>query len=308
MTLGAAVEIHLDTVRHLVSWPSKRSELRAWLGALGPDREIATVRKLDVLRVRSGWVAAGAAAGTANNRVRALCQLLETFDLRITGRLPPLRPAPARPPTIEIEMVDRVLQRLAGRGLWRARARLAVLAATGRRPAEVRRTLAADIDWRASTWRIRDSKGGWTPGGVALAGSGLLAWRAVEAADAWGPWNLVAWLRTLRRHGWPAGIGVYQLRHSAGRAMHAAGIDLDDVAAALGHLSSRMTRNHYVPIDATRQRASFAALDHARPIPSLADVGPRQFALPLMGQIRIRAVAAPAVEPPCARPALREAG
>ena len=282
-TLAAAADEYLATVRHLASWKSRRSEVRAWVAALGA-RPVAGLTKLDVLRVRSTWLAGGCAPKTVNNRVATLQHLCGTLDLPDpAARIRPVQVPRTLPQIVPVGVIEQVLERLADAGLWRTRARFGVLAATGRRPSEVMRTRRGDLDWERAVWRVRDGKGGWTPGGVALAATALAAWREFDRVEAWGCWDQTSWVRTLRRHGWPEGLRPYCLRHSVGIAMSEAGIDLSDVGAALGHRSTDMTRSHYVPVSDRRMRKAAEALEGARPIPALAADGPpaQQLALPL---------------------------
>ena len=286
-TLASTADEYLSTVRHLTSWKSRRSEVRAWVEALG-DRPIDALTKLDVLRARSGWVEAGVSPKTCNNRLVTLRHWCETLDVvpPPTARVRPLRVARTPPVVVPVATIEAVLRRLAEAeraGVLRdarTRARLGVLATTGRRPSEVMRAVPDDLDWERSIWRVRDGKGGWTPGGVHLTASCSAAWRLFAAADAWGRWDQTSWVRTLRRHGWPEGLRPYSMRHSVGIAMSEQGIDLADVGAALGHVNPVMTRSHYVPLLNPRMRKAAEALESARPIRALQSEEAGQLALP----------------------------
>lgn len=174
-TLARAAETeYLPTVMHLASFVSRRAEVRAWIAALG-DRPIDEIGKVDVLAVRAGWIQAGAAPKTCNNRLATLHHLFDTLDLESpVTRIKPLR-VPRTPPTVvPAAVIEAVDQRLAaayrtGRlRTERTRARFLVLATTGRRPSEVMRAVPADLDWgrgRASggcgTGRAATRRGRW---------------------------------------------------------------------------------------------------------------------------------------------------
>ena len=290
-TFGAAADAYLSEVRHLSSWMSRRAEVRAWLAALGPDTRIDRITRADVVRVRGIWLGR-VAPQTANHRLRTLDHLMRTVAPDLASPCRGVRPVAVPrtvPRPVPAELIERVDAALAaayraGRlPTERARARFAVAATTGRRPSEIMRTRPEDIDWTCSIWRVRDGKGGWTPGGIYLAVSARRAWELFRAADAWGPFFPAAWVRTLRlRGGWPADRRPYELRHSVGIAMSEAGIDLADVGAALGHTDPAMTRSHYVPVLRGRMQAAAEALEAARPIAIARAEGAHQLALPLL--------------------------
>lgn len=132
-----------------------------------------------------------------------------------------------------------------------------VYAASGRRPSEIMRAQPSDIDLTRRIWRVRDGKGGFTPGGLYLHDDLLAAWQAFIAADAWGTFLPRDFADTLRRRGgWPHDLRLYNLRHSVGIALAEQGTDLADISAWLGHSRPLTTRSHYVPVTTGRMRAA----------------------------------------------------
>jgi integrase len=273
-SLGKDVEAYVRLVRHLADWVSRRAELRAWVVALG-DRPRHTVTREDVLRVRGAWVEAGVAAKSVNNRVSALRNLYRVLDGPDGGpspcdRLAPLPTVKVPPRTITAAEVNRVLAALLaqasagrrGRPALHAlqdRARLMVLASTGKRPIEVERAQPDDVDLQARVWRTRDAKGGFSPG-LYLNAEMVLAWEAFIAAEAWGPFP-DHFPRRLRRAGWPPGVRPYNLRHSTWIEASERGVDLADIQAGAGHRRIDTTRTHYVPVRASRMQRMSECLE-----------------------------------------------
>ena len=293
VTLGGAAEQYLAEMRHLASWQSRRAEVRAWLAALGPDRRLDRLTRADVVRVRAAWLETGAPK-TANHRVHTLDHLFRTVAPDVASPCRGVRPVavprtvPRPVPAELIERVDAALAAAYRSGRLRtehARARFAVAATTGRRPSEIMRARPEDLDWPRSVWRVRDGKGGWTPGGVYLADSARRAWELFRDVDAWGRFREGSWVRTLRRlGGWPADRRPYELRHTVGISMSEAGVDLADVGAALGHVDTDMTRTHYVPVLGSRMQAAAEALERARPLAVARAGAAHQPRLPLIGE------------------------
>lgn len=270
-TLAADVARYLTISRHLAGWISRRSELRAWLAALGPRVSRYAVRRDDILRARAAWLSADVAPKTINNRLGALRALYTALDgPDVQTPVDRIRPLPVRrpPPTAvtpeTIATVYAGLLRAEARGLLRdarTRARFRLLAETGRRPSELMRTEPSDFDLDRGIWHVRDGKGGFTLGGVYLTTSVRAAVDAFIAADAFGPFNTGSFSRTLRAAGWPPDVRVYSLRHGVGMALADAGADHVDIAAVLGHRDVRTTREHYVGLRASRTRAALGRLD-----------------------------------------------
>src|SRR6185436_15979291 len=102
-----------------------------------------TITREDVLRVRGSWVAAGRAPKSINNRVSALRDLFRKLDgddePTPCDRVKPLPFAKVPPVVISPDIVNAVCWRLAASRAKHAaqdRARLMVLASTGKRPCE----------------------------------------------------------------------------------------------------------------------------------------------------------------------------
>lgn len=255
-TLSADAERYYPLIKHMADWVSRRSEIRAWLVHIG-NRPRSAITREDVLRVRATWAQAGVKAKSINNRVTALRNLYHLLDgdehPTPCDGVKPLTAQKVPPEILRAADVNRVIDRLeelAQGGRKQAlqdRARLMVLASTGKRPCEIMRAQPADVDLRRRVWIARDAKGGYCPG-VYLNDEMVIAWEAFVLAGAWGEYNTTHFTRRIRRVGWPAGVRPYNLRHSTWIEASERGADLADVQAGAGHKLMATTRRHYVPV------------------------------------------------------------
>lgn len=270
-----ALTRYLPLVKHLADWVSRRSEIRAWFPHLG-DRPRAAVLREDVIRIIGVWKQAKVAHRTINNRVSALRDLYRKLD-GADAETPCDHVPFMKPPRIPIQRIspqtiNAVLHNLLQRALSTAprrgrnvshalqdRARLMVLASTGRRPCEVERAEPNDVNLEMRVWGIRDAKGGWSEG-LYLNDEMLIAWRAFIEAEAWGPFP-PHYARRLRDAGWPQGIRPYSARHSTWIVASERGADLADIQHGAGHRRIETTRTHYVPVLNSRMQKLSETLD-----------------------------------------------
>jgi integrase len=267
-TLARDAERYYPLVKHLADWVSRRSEIRAWLPHLGETPRHMITRE-DILRIRGRWVSEGRKPKTINNRVTALRNLFHLLDGDDSPTpcdgVKQLTPEKVPPQIVTGVIINRVLdnlQRRADAGHKHAaadRARLMVLASTGKRPCEIERAQPGDVDLRRRVWIARDAKGGFCPGAY-LNNEMVLAWEAFILADAWGPFP-GHFPRRLRDAGWPEGLRPYNLRHSTWIEASERGNDLSDIQAGAGHKLIATTRRHYVPVLSSRMQRMSESLD-----------------------------------------------
>lgn len=274
-TLKADAQRYLPLVRHLADWASQRSGLRAWFPELG-DRSRATLTREDVLRLIGLWKSAGVAHRTINNRVSVLRDVYKKLDGDDADNpcihVPFLKPPRTPIPRIPIETINTVLHNLLVRGMTsqpgrgrpvchalQDRARLMVLASTGRRPCEVERTRPEDVSLAQGVWGVRDAKGGWSEG-LYLNAEMVIAWQTFIDVEAWGPFP-GQFARRLREAGWPKGIRPYNVRHAVWIAASELGADLSDIQAGAGHRHIATTREHYVPVLNSRMQKLSERID-----------------------------------------------
>lgn len=268
-TLRADVPAYLRLVHHLASADDLEDHLRAWTDELG-DVPRHRITERDVLDARAAWLSAGRSPKTINNRVGTLRNLYRRLDGKRAASpcddldaLPVPKTPIQRIPDALILAVDAALQQREQAGVLRdakTRARFRVFVSTGKRPCEIMRAVPGDVDLSARVWVPRDAKGGWCPG-VYLNDDQLAAWQLFSEAEAWGPYNLGAFARTIRAAGWPKAIRPYQARHSTWIAASERGVDLADIATGAGHRDARLTRRMYVPVLNSRLQRLGEALE-----------------------------------------------
>ena len=113
-----------------------------------------------------------------------------------------------------------------------------VIASTGVRPAEVKRTQPGDVDMDRRAWIVRTAKGG-EPRALWLNDDMKAAWEAFIAADAWGHFDASDYAKALYAAGWPKDVRPYQARHSMALELGERGVDIGDIQGVLGHRRSR---------------------------------------------------------------------
>lgn len=285
-TLAADVPKYLRLIAHLATVDDREDHLAAWCEVAGhlPRHRITDQ---DVLAARVRWLTEGRpdrppqakrrrvhsgplSAKTINHYTDTLRNLYHVLDGRSAktpcdtiSHLPVARTPIQRIPETLMLAVDQQLQAFEQSGRLRdakVRARFRVLVSTGKRPIEVMRAKAEDVNLDARVWVPRDAKGGHTAG-VYLNDDQLAAWRLFVEAGAWGAFSHGSFVKTLRGAGWPAGLRLYQARHTTWITASERGVDLHDIAAGAGHTDPRMTRRMYVPVLNSRLQKMSEALE-----------------------------------------------
>jgi site-specific recombinase XerD len=254
-TLEADAKIYLGQVAHLASYKSRVCEVDAWVCLYGKlRRDHLTSRH--VREARATWAADDYTPKTINNRVQTLRHLYRLLD-------GPRRPTPADdvealvvPPSPKVNVPAETFVAVA-KALTDAktRARFMVLAATGVRPAELKRATPADVNLVQRFWIVRTAKGG-DPRTLWLNDDMLAAWKAFAAAGAWGEYDGSDYAKALYAAGWPKDVRPYQARHSLALQLSELGGDLGDVQGVLGHRQIGTTRKHYAPVLVSRLKSA----------------------------------------------------
>lgn len=237
-------------------------EINAWIPELG-DTPRDKITRERILEIRHEWMTkpraskgkghgTPLAAKTCNHRVRALRGLYHYLD----GSKAPtpcddidkLREPDPDPKFVSTAKVRQVAAKLADP---KTRARFMVLASTGQRPAQLKRTRPDDVDLRRRVWFVRPAKGG-QPIPVVLTDDMVEAFKAMKAADAWSEftdsgaikrtWDSSDFAKELRAAGWPKGVRPYNLKHTVAIALGESGADWEDIKDWFGHKDVKSTR------------------------------------------------------------------
>jgi integrase len=195
---------------------------RPRLGTLG-DRRRDELTRVDVLKQRATWQAAGLAASTINHYVFALRKLYWTLDgdtapnpTTRVKRIPPPRPE-AR--AVDVALLLQVLEAMPAMGrserglrnnVNQSKARLQVHLTTGMAPAQIMRLQRTDLDLKGTRTDVHDpgphvyasprlkgsgAIGVWLP----LTPAGVAALRAFDAGDCYGPYSTSAAAKCFHR-------------------------------------------------------------------------------------------------------------
>lgn len=247
---------------------SDKSHLAAWFPFVG-DLHRAVIKPRHVHAAVKAWLEAGKSRGTIVHRLRVFKGLYDGLDgahalppLQGAYELLPARPEPDPRPTAVATIVA-VAQSLQ-RGLTHLQrvgpsrvptvvhhpvpkatlARFLIRALTGARPVQIRRTVAADIDYERHVWWMRPAKGG-RPVRYPMTEPVERAWRYFAEVNAWGDFDTSSFAETIRRHGWPEDERPYNLRHTFVIDSLDAGAHLDQLQLLLGHKRIDTTRRFY---------------------------------------------------------------
>ncbi len=212
-------------------------------------------------KARATWTADEYAPKTINNRVQTLQHLYHVLDGEKAPTPTDNIAKLAVPESVKVLVPATVFQTVAANLTAdpKTRSRFMITASTGVRPAEVKRTQAADLDLARRIWMVRTAKGG-AMRAIVLNDEMLAAWKAFIAADAWGNFDTSDHDKKLYAAGWPKDVRPYQARHSVALELGERGTDLADVASLLGHKDVATTRRHYQGILSSRLKGASDAL------------------------------------------------
>lgn len=295
-----------DAVRYLKQiagrpgFKADRSHLRAWLDKFG-SRQRQRITAGDVRTALAEWrkhgthlggrgsrvrrpTTAPASEKTLKERYRVLKHLYKLLDgpkaKTPCDDVERPKPAASTPVGVDVRIVQQVATALevrargtTGRSPERQdAARYLMLTTTLQRPAQLMRAIAEDFHLDAQFWIVRGAKGGPTHA-IHLNKDMRTAVRRFLAAGAVGRYNDKQLLALARAHGWPATIPLYNARHSGAIDAIAAGADLGDLQAMLGHASIDTTRRFYAGILRLRQKNVGRSLEGRLSVPKIRAKG-----------------------------------
>lgn len=257
------VYLALPELRALASYKSRICEIEAWYEPLGHiPRHLIT--RQQVLETRSRWLEAGFAPKTINHRVRALRHLYRRLDgskaPTPADDLDKLKEPDSNPRFVSVRVIRTVAKNLTDP---KTRARFMVLAATGMRPAQLRRAVRTDVNLRTRIWMVRPAKGG-NPIPVALSDDMIVAWKAFIAADAFvqpgDQFDGSDYAKQLYAAGWPKDLRPYNAKHTVAITLAESDAEWEDIKDWFGHTDVKTTRI-YTGLVQKRLRATSAKLE-----------------------------------------------
>lgn len=240
---------YLQAVKAMPTYTERRFQIEHWIAVFGdtPRRQITS----DQIRAQlHAWRAAGKAASTVNHRRTALMHLYRVLDGKAARN--PVRDAPKFPEpsplprAVPAKTIARLLARL--RGADRARAH--VLAYTGIPHAQIALIRPEDVNLKAGTVLVHGrKKGAGTAASVRrLTAKGIDAFKAMQKAKAWGPFDRWAFRRAIREACAAAKIvpplRPYDLRHFFGTELYRRSGDVRAVQILMGHSTPALTHRY----------------------------------------------------------------
>lgn len=268
-TLTADIDRYLATREGRSGYKSDRSHLKAWADRFGA-RTRPSIKPHDVKLIVAAWLTAGRSPKTIRHRIRVGKELWHALDGK-HARTPfdhidlpaATEPNPMPVPLAMIKKVaaslktGKVIKKRCGPQRTMARvettpsaktyARFFVRAVCGQRPAQIMWTEPEDVDLVRRIWFVRSAKGG-TQIPFPLSAEMVKAWKLFIKAEAWGDFDTRSFSKTIKRHGWPANVRPYNLRHTFAIDHLLTGTTLDNLQGLLGHKDIATTRKFYAPV------------------------------------------------------------
>lgn len=259
LTADIRAYLALAHIQALTSYDSRVCELERWLPLLGHFTR-GDITRDHILAARDHFLAAGYAPKSINHSMRALRHVYRVLDGSKADTplddIPKLEEPPPDPKFVSAAVIRRVGHRLTDP---KTRARFMVLTATGQRPAQLKRATKADVDLRRRVWMVKPAKGG-NAIAVALTDDMIAAFKALEAAEAWGDYDGSDYAKALYAAGWPRGVRPYNAKHTVGITLAEAGAEWEDIRDWFGHKDLKTTRI-YTGFIASRLRGTAKRLE-----------------------------------------------
>jgi integrase len=269
-----AKQRYLPAVTGLTTYATRETDIARWIALFG-RRYRDTITSAEICAYRDQWAREPRgvdrdgqplppyAASTINHWLRALSNVWTVLDgprapnpVRDVAELPE---PDALPRALSYDTIERILTAMPDRGrpvkgqkrptVSLAKLRLRVLAYTGLTYRQLARLQPAHVDLRHGTMLVtRREKGkGAKPRRLPLLPQAVEAFKALQAARAWGPFdgNSVrrAFLRAAKRAN-VKGIRPYDLRHSLGTLIFRATGSREAVKEFLQHESIETTARY----------------------------------------------------------------
>jgi integrase len=263
--------------------------LALWMTALGPDKPRGLITRDEIEAEIQRWLTKYAEP-TVYHRRSALLQLYTVLDgpaaenpVRATTCPKAWIPADHSVPFAVLEQIVEAMPdwRYVRKGITQpsiAKLVARVIIEVGLRPVDLQKIRRSDINWTAATLRWpASSKGkGTHPRTVPLTDEGLEAFRAYDAANAYGAFVQAAVSRSFKRaakrvDGKHTRIHLYSGRHTLGADLYRQTGDLATVGRMLNHApNSHATPQYAQGANADVDRAAAIAVSRGRQVQSLS--------------------------------------
>jgi len=263
------------------------AHLARWLAALGGDRPRVDLTRDELEAVLQRWLTV-LAEPTVYHRRSALLSLFTTLDG--AGAANPVKDTTCprswipRDHSVPFATLTAIVDAMpawcypktGSRQPAIAKIVARVIVAVGLRPVDLHKIRRADLNWDAATlrWPASDKGNGLAARTRPLTPAGLAAFRAFDAAQAYGAFSPAAVSHSFKRaarrvEGPDTPIHLYAGRHSVGADLYRVTRDLATVGRMLGHApGSRATAQYAQGANADVDRAAAAALSAARSEPT----------------------------------------
>jgi integrase len=255
-TFAADAERYLAAVAGMPSYRWRADDIALWVAKFGHRRR-DTIQQPEIAAVLHAWFTQPRSAddkrpygaSTVNHRRTAILHLYTTLDgpdapNPVRG-IKKFREPDPQPKGYSYAVIHKILEAVGGA---KTRARLAVMAYTGLPPAQLMRIEPEHMEWRSGkVWVQGRRKGRGTHGRLyPLTPEGVKAFRALEAADAWGRYSTSSARRDFQAACKAVGAPIgtpYDLRHSFATEVYRKG---EERAAMefLDHRDVRTTRRY----------------------------------------------------------------
>lgn len=258
-TFNEDVYRYLQRVKPVLAketYASRVCELDAYRDAFHGEPRSAITRDR-VLELRRLWLTEGKGKRTGSkispktvqNREAALRHLFHVMDGKRAPTpiddLPPLPKYKPAPRFVSVQRIRLVAKRLTHpfyKGVFM------VLASTGQRPAQLKRSFRGDVKLRRGIWNVRPAKGGH-PIPLWLTKDMIAAFKVLIAAGGYDTktgqlrhFDGSDYAKAVYAAGWPKDIRPYNAKHTVALTLAETGAEWDDIKDHFGQTDLKTTR------------------------------------------------------------------
>jgi integrase len=293
-SFAADVQTYLARESAMPTIAQRTAHLALWLEALGRDRPSLRITSTEIEIVLQDWLKS-LAPGTVRKRRTALRSFFaKMFPAKVNPVKATRNPKEPRPEArgLDYATIERAIAAMpdhvsvkpgAVKPVSLAKIRARVIAYTGIPPGLLKRITAQDLSLANATVRVmpRSKGAGVEARTLPLTRDGLKAFKAFDAANAYGPFAIEALNRSFKRgckRAGVQGVSLYDLRHSFLAQIYRVTRDLATVGrlglhAPGSHVPARYAQGANAEVDAAAVAAFSAALQRRKLPAKRARVG-----------------------------------